>query len=95
MSYARFSEGDVYVFPSGDGIECLQCQLDPDISMWNGRVDFTLNSGACRWVANGEDHRTNVVNTLVHLAQHERAGDRVPNRAWDLLHLELTTGELA
>lgn len=79
MSYARFSEGDVYVFPSSSGIECLGCAL---IGGWERG----------RWVADGVTHREQIVSTLIHLAQHESAGHAVPNRAWDQLHAELLTG---
>lgn len=29
MSYCRFGEGDVYVYPSGDGFICQGCPLIP------------------------------------------------------------------
>lgn len=29
MSYCRFSEGDVYMYPSEEGIECCLCLLAP------------------------------------------------------------------
>lgn len=29
MSYCRFSEGDVYMYPSQEGIECCLCLLAP------------------------------------------------------------------
>lgn len=89
MSYARFVEGDVYVFPSSSGIECLDCILPGDLCVLTG---FVMQN---RWVAKGDTFREQVVHTLVHLAQHERAGHRVPNRAWDMLHTDLLTGELA
>lgn len=80
MSYARFSDGDVYLFPTGDGIECCACSL----------VDGPLT----RWISVSEhdDWREHVLDTLNHLARHELAGDIVPRVAIERLELELQSG---
>lgn len=78
MSYARFSEGDVYVFPTGDGIECCACSLEP--GQWG------------HWLATGDSHREQVTKMLTHLARHQLAGDVVPVRAITQLEAEFQTG---
>lgn len=80
MSYARFSEGDVYVFPTGDGIECCACSLSD--GPWT------------RWISSSEhdDWREHVADALRHLAQHQLAGDVVPESAIFHLEIELQTG---
>ena len=86
MSYARFSEGDVYVFRSNLGIECCMCLLQA--RGWE--EDSTAPLGG--WMREVGPHIENVFDTpdgmLAHLQQHIDVGHHVPPRAIDRLREE-------
>lgn len=49
MSYARFSNGDVYVYATGDKIICCACKLsEPRGEVTLGRADMILHLEAHR-----------------------------------------------
>jgi len=74
MSYCRWSEGDVYMFPSGNSIICMCCSL--------GYVTE-------RERHNCEDVVLNTPQgALDHLQQHRDAGDIVPDCAFEQLRAE-------
>ena len=71
MSYARFGDGDVYVWADSflGGIRCQACRLLND---WP--------SGA--WFENRSE-------MLAHLAEHKKAGHKVPQHAIERLEREI------
>ena len=73
MSYARWSEGDVYVFGNvKGGITCMQCKLMPgEEEGWTGDFSCSFPEGM-----------------LLHLQEHKDAGHSVPDRAMERLEKE-------
>jgi murein endopeptidase len=72
MSYARWSEGDVYVFSHVDGgIMCMSCSLMPE-------EDGCHSSFTCRFPE----------EMLKHLQEHKDAGHSVPDSAMKRLEKE-------
>lgn len=77
MSYARWTEGDVYVFGNVDGgFTCMSCQFMPkcENSKFNLTKDFQCNT---------------IKEMLDHLKRHEDEGHEVPPRAIKRLKEEL------
>ncbi len=74
MSYARFSEGDVYVFGDTDNLlECQGCKLNvPSDSEFHGMF-LTPSRSAM----------------ILHLKEHVAAGHKVPDSAFTTLAEEL------
>ena len=70
MSYCRFSEGDVYMYDSGDRIVCCACKLISTKDRWGNASDVTLY---------------NSKQALKHLKEHIYAGHKVPKYATDRL----------
>lgn len=76
MSYARWSEGDVYVWGTSKGeYVCMLCSLqtksaDPEV--WPD--DFDCKTAQAMHA---------------HLRQHEDAGDCIPSRAFALLEADI------
>lgn len=88
MSYARFSDADVYVIGTfrddKDAWECIMCRLQPqDVATILGEDVFF--------------HRDFVCSTrremIEHLKEHREAGDRVPDYATDRLVDEMNVLE--
>ncbi len=79
MSYCRFSEGDVYLFPTtveldAALIECCICRFSEGRVGSSRSVFFDTRSSA-----------------LQHLRKHREAGHQVPQRAFDRLREEIKT----
>lgn len=84
MSYARFSEGDVYVFASSEGIECCGCWLVK--RHWEDRPDHPLGSVLVADTPGERDLVTRDSSVMVaHLLRHRAAGHEVPQDAIDRL----------
>lgn len=87
MSYARWSEGDVYVFHHVDAyLICMCCTLTP------------LSEYETLWGAEDEpervmlhdDYKTQRRSEMIaHLAEHQAAGHGVPSRAARMLAQEI------
>lgn len=102
MSYCRFSDGDVYMYESVDGVECCACMLAPMV-----RTIFTAGGEVLGVVIEpceecdgaGCDsclmHDNMTFDTkqaaLDHLRAHKAAGHSVPNYAIDELEDEIMT----
>lgn len=72
MSYCRFSDGDVYLYPTTGGlIQCCSCRLTPKDKGWHDNVNFYSPEDA-----------------LKHLVDHKNAGHDVPDDAIDRLKEE-------
>lgn len=91
MSYARFSEGDVYVFHgrTAHGIEtvgyvCMACRMTPNdaakLKTYDGKIFEWHGDFVCR-------HPDGM---LGHLRAHQEAGHLVPRRAILRLKQELS-----
>ena len=84
MSYARWSEGSVYVFGTGKGFVCMVCSLMPkgspipNIELSNINEDFNCKTSE---------------EMLKHLMAHRSAGDIVPQDAIDRLTEEIKAGK--
>ncbi len=61
MSYARFGEGDVYVYSTGSSVVCVMCSF-------GDMLEDTFRAESTQEMVD-------------HLVAHERAGDRIPDRA--------------
>ena len=83
MSYARFLDGDVYVFTSPFGIECCMCLLVP--RHWVDAPDSFL--GGYLEQDNPDDTETypNNAAMIEHLEQHRAVGHDVPEYAFERL----------
>lgn len=76
MSYARWSEGDVYVYEDvSGGFTCCGCSLHPDNDKDGPGAVKSIN------VETRED-------MIIHLKGHIAAGDFVPDRAIERLRGE-------
>ena len=103
MSYCRFSEGDVYLYPHvGGGFECCGCSL-------TGKVATVFTKGvehhpifgtisACEschgegcddCMMHGSLRLQTRTECLEHLQHHKEAGDNVPDYAFNRLKEEL------
>jgi hypothetical protein len=74
MSYCRFSDGDVYMYPTNRGIECCACRLthkNANYGLYENKLFDT-----------GEE-------ALAHLKEHINAGHKVPKYATDRLKEEI------
>lgn len=85
MSYARWSQGDVYVYASTmGGIVCMMCKFMPTRRTKVGM--FGLGTGE------QEFHEDFVCDTqdkmLEHLYKHKKSGDVVPSGAFERLKNE-------
>ena len=75
MSYARFSEGDVYVFRDGQTalLTCMQCRLS-ETDSHQMRRDFFADSE---------------YDMMMHLKRHREVGHNIPQEAIDRLKREM------
>lgn len=80
MSYARWSDGDVYVFGTGKGFVCMVCSLMP-----KEKCDGMLKGA----MMNKDFQCKSEEEMLEHLKQHITAGDMVPNDAIERLKEEI------
>jgi hypothetical protein len=72
MSYARWSEGDVYVFADASGgITCMSCKLMPEDDGWH--EDFRCSVPE---------------EMFFHLQGHKNVGHSVPDSAMERLETE-------
>jgi hypothetical protein len=79
MSYCRFSDGDVYMYPNCNGyIECCSCSLAPLVD--------TIFSGV---KMHGSVRFNNHQEAIEHLYKHIEAGDQVPEYAIESLKNEI------
>lgn len=78
MSYARFSEGDVYVIYSIDGtLDCVGCSLQERV--WVDDPDMPIFKGYERPTEPIiQTHFDSTQGMVDHLAQHRAAGHSVP-----------------
>jgi hypothetical protein len=73
MSYCRFSEGDVYMYPHTSGvIQCCSCRLSQIGTGWFADDNFKTHQDA-----------------LAHLEAHIAAGHNVPQEAIERLREEI------
>ena len=75
MSYARFSEGDIYLYPGGSPPWiCCNCKLMPEVEDPDDREYTHINS---------------LQETFQHVIEHRKAGHLVPDRCIKRLKSEL------
>jgi hypothetical protein len=77
MSYCRFSDGDVYMYPTNKGIECCACKLtrrNANYGLYENKLFDTEEEA------------------LAHLKEHIKAGHRVPEYAIEMLEKEMKEG---
>lgn len=92
MSYARSpSEGDVYVIGTGmngqEWWECMTCDITP--AEWIPEHDYGGSIGVIEGHYQTPIHRTTTPGAMhAHLTLHRLAGQRVPDRAFELLAAE-------
>jgi hypothetical protein len=83
VSYARWFEGDVYVFTSKQGIECCFCSFVP--RHWVEDPERPLNG----YVEQDDPDDTETYHSnaemIAHLERHRAAGDVVPEDAFERL----------
>jgi hypothetical protein len=105
MSYCRFSEGDVYLFPTDEGIVCCACLLAPKgLSLFTTGTDpdhLFANLPPCdQCTGYGCEacslHRSlrfaTAQETYAHLVAHRTAGHVVPEWAFVRLRHEGDVG---
>ena len=82
MSYARFGEGDVYVYGDVSGLmRCQACELARAVG------DESTFSRGDYWTA-AKDEREQAREMIAHLEKHVAAGHTVPSRAFERLSAE-------
>lgn len=95
MSYCRFTEGDVYMYASRDGIECCLCSLAPLVPslLTNGtssKHPLFPNVPACQHcqghgckecMVHGSQTFATIQAAYEHLIAHRQAGHKVPPKA--------------
>ena len=103
MSYARFSEGDVYIFAHTGGFYmCQCCPLQKKVSsiFCNGTKDDPLfgdiepckkcNGKGCDDCMMYDDYTCDEIQELIdHVKDHEKAGHDFPDRLMERLEEEL------
>ena len=100
MSYCRFSDGDVYMFASAEGIECCACRVAPPVkSVFTEGGDYPLfghiepcdcgGEGCQKCMMNGSLTFHTERDALAHLLEHREAGHTVPQHAIDRLEEEI------
>lgn len=81
MSYCRFGDGDVYMFPHVWGmIVCMGCKLAGPHESGLMILDKAFIGGE---------------EALEHLQEHRNAGHKVPQDAFDRLRREIASGTWA
>lgn len=78
MSYCRWSEGHVYLFPTQDAICCCSCLLAP---------------GDANGIWHDDTYLPDKQAALAHLQAHVDAGHSVPEEAFARLLAEITEQE--
>jgi hypothetical protein len=64
MSYARFSNSDIYIFFNGNVLECMGCNLaPPTVRSSHGSISFKAN---------------NTNKMIKHILDHKKIGHKVP-----------------
>ena len=100
MSYCRFSDGDVYMYASPQGIECCACRLAPLVkTIFTEGGDYPLfgrigpcdcsGEGCAKCMMNGSMTFHTEQDALAHLLKHRDAGHDVPQYAIDRLEEEI------
>jgi hypothetical protein len=100
MSYCRFSEGDVYMYSSPDGIECCACRLAPLVkTIFTDGGDTPLfgpiepcdcgGKGCEKCMMHGSLTFQTRQDALAHLLGHRRAGHQFPQDAIERLKQEI------
>lgn len=79
MSYARFTDGDVYVFANTDGqLECCGCMLQE--REWVDDPSMPFTHGYYRAVGEIVPYRFDgTTGMIAHLQRHTNAGHDVPD----------------
>ena len=80
MSYCRFSDGDVYMYPTINGIECCVCKLTKKKHYEKNGIKIKMHSNVL--------FDTNA-QAIAHLEEHIKAGHSVPKYAIERLQEEL------
>ena len=103
MSYCRFSNADIYLFPVDDsGIVCCACVLmpkQPSLFTGGGKFPGILGRvikpceecgghGCDQCMLHGDWHGANPAEAINHVADHLRAGHHVPAVVLDKLKAE-------
>lgn len=84
MSYARFSEGDVYVFVSSEGIECCGCWLQQ--REWVDDESRPWTKGYYREIGDKvQQVYPDNAGMIAHLETHIAAGHDVPDYCMERL----------
>ena len=83
MSYARFSDGDVYVFTSSRGIECCGCGLQK--RRWVNVPERIFGGYAEAVPPIVETTFRSNAGMIAHLDLHREAGHDVPEYAYERL----------
>ena len=83
MSYARWSEGDVYIYRGTDGMyHCMCCPFMPTHKKRLFWTASEIEMHGCFSTGSGQE-------MLKHMKKHQEAGHEVPSRALEQLEEEL------
>ncbi len=107
MSYCRFSSGDVYMYASSSGgIECCACNLADKVpTIFTTGTDekhifknikpcgFCKGVGCNHCMMNGNTLLETYEEAIIHLENHVKMGDSVPEYAFESLKDDLQRGE--
>lgn len=101
MSYCRFSDSDIYLYPSDDGIVCQVCSLAPMVNTVFTAGNEKLKIKPCECMGKGckkcQMHGSTIMKTpeeaLEHVIAHRKAGDFVPGYVDERLNYEIKQAE--
>lgn len=79
MSYCRFSNGDVYMYPTINGIECCACKLTKMKYYEKNGITIGMHSNVLFDTSE---------QAMLHLEEHIKAGHSVPKYAIERLKEE-------
>jgi len=106
MAYCRFSDADIYLYPSIEGgINCCACRLAPLVrTIFTEGGDFMgVNfepCGKCRGkgcpdcMIHGDTHGMTHAEAIQHVLDHRQAGHNVPEYVLQELRIEIAARRL-
>lgn len=90
MAYCRWSEGDCYVYGSGQGMTCCSCRIMPECDSYDLAGNCLGHTGL------HEDYNTESKQEMLdHLLEHRKQGHQVPDSAITRLMREVQGGTVA
>lgn len=101
MAYCRFSDSDIYLYPSVDGgVDCCACRLSPKVptiwtkgsELWGTKACSACGGKGCdKCMMHGSMVGMTYAEAIEHVKQHIAAGHSVPSEVIESLKRDQAT----